>query len=310
MSDSFEIRPMQASDRREVAELICDSTNAWYQKYRGFRLFSKGPQSADVFCDIYDELDPGLGIVAVSKFSGRLCGSCFIHPRKTHISLGIMNAHPNYFGEGVASALLAYIVDFAKQKQLPLRLVSSLMNLESFSLYSKVGFVPRTIYQDMTLSVPTDGLPIRTVGDAFVRPAKESDLAAIVALDRELTGIDREGDFAYILKNRGGFWGCSVYENADGSLGGVMASIGHPGSNMIGPGSTRSISIAAALILAELNRYRGKSPVVLIPSAHRELVDILLSWGAKNCEIHTNQCLGDWTEPTGLLFPTFMPESA
>lgn len=310
MSDSFEIRPMQASDRWEVAELICDSTNAWYQKYRGFRLFTNGPQSADVFCDIYDELDPGLGIVAVSKWSGRLCGSCFIHPRMTHVSLGIMNAHPNYFGEGVAHALLAYIVNFAGQKQLPLRLVSSLMNLESFSLYSKAGFVPRTIYQDMTLMVPTDGLPLQTTGDACVRPANEADLSAIAALDRVLTGIDREKDFAYILKNRSGFWGCSVYENTDGSLGGVMASIGHPGSNMIGPGATRSASIAASLILAELNRYPGKSPVVLVPSAQRELVDTMLSWGAKNCEIHVNQCLGSWVESTGLLFPTFMPESA
>ena len=300
---------MMSSDRLEVAELICDSTNAWYEKYRGFRLFSE-PRKADIFCEIYDELDPGFGIVAVSSISGRLCGSCFIHPRETHCSLGIMNVHPNYFGDGIARALLAYIVNFARQTGKPLRLVSSLMNLESFSLYSKAGFVPKTIYQDMTMTVSVDGIPATTEGDSQVRTAKADDLPAITALDRELTGIDRAKDFAYILKNRGGYWGCSVYIEPDGSLGGVMASIGHPGSNMIGPGATRSSEIAAVLIRAEMNRYPGRSPVVLVPSAERKLVDTLLAWGMKNCEIHTNQCLGEWIAPTGLLFPTFMPESA
>ena len=308
--EKFHIRPMEPSDRWEVAELICDSSNAWYQKYRGFRLFSSGPRTADVFCDIYDELDPGLGIVAVSEMSGRLCGSCFIHPRNTHVSLGIMNAHPNYFGCGVARALLAYIVDYAKNRSLPLRLVSSLMNLESFSLYSQAGFVPHTIYQDMTIAVPPEGLNFKIDDISRVKTATLDDLPAIIQLDRELTGIDRAKDFEYILKNRGGFWGCSIYRNNAGKLDGVMASIGHPGSNMIGPGSTRSSEVAMTLIHTELNRYPGRSPVALIPSAHRDLVDKMLDWGLKNCEIHVNQCLGTWTEPRGLLFPTFMPESA
>ncbi|MDO4557337.1 MAG: N-acetyltransferase [Planctomycetia bacterium] len=308
--EKFHIRPMEHGDRWEVAELICDSSNAWYQKYRGFRLFATGPRAADVFCDIYDELDPGMGIVAVSEMSGRLCGSCFIHPRRTHISLGIMNAHPNYFGNGVARALLAYITDFADSQKKPVRLVSSLMNLESFSLYSCAGFVPHTIYQDMTISVPEGGLNVKTEGNFHIRTATMEDLPQIVKLDRDLTGIDRAQDFQYILKNRGGFWGCSICVNPDGTMGGVMASIGHPGSNMIGPGSTCSPTIAAALIHAEMNRYPGRSPVVLIPSAHRELVDIMLSWNMKNCEIHVNQCLGEWTAPRGILIPTFMPESA
>ena len=39
------------------------------------------PETAALFFDVYDALDPGCGVVAVSIYSGRLAGSCFHHPR-------------------------------------------------------------------------------------------------------------------------------------------------------------------------------------------------------------------------------------
>ena len=107
------LRPMQLEDRTEVAELICVSTNYWYQMRARPPIFTAGPASTGIFFDVYEALDPGCGVVAENPENGRLMGSCFYHPREKHVSLGIMNVHPNYFGQGVARALLEYIIDFA-----------------------------------------------------------------------------------------------------------------------------------------------------------------------------------------------------
>ena len=70
-----------------------------------------------------------------------------------------MNVHPEHFGKGLARHLLERIVRLSDEENKPTRLVSSAMNLDSFSLYTRGGFVPRQIFQDMTLAVPDEGLP-------------------------------------------------------------------------------------------------------------------------------------------------------
>ena len=97
---------------------------------------------ARLFPETYEALDPGCTLVAEHPRTGRLMGSCFHHPRETHVSLGIMNVHPAYFGMGVARRLLRAITDDADARGLPVRLVSSAFNLDSYSLYTRAGFVP------------------------------------------------------------------------------------------------------------------------------------------------------------------------
>jgi GNAT superfamily N-acetyltransferase len=257
------LRTMMPSDRWEVAELICVSVNAWYQSHGRPAIFSGGPGTTVVFFDVYEVLDPGCGVVAVNSENGRLAGSCFYHPRSTHVSLGIMNVHPNYFGRGVARLLLSHIIDQAERLQKPLRLVSSAMNLDSFSLYSRAGFMPHAAYQDMYLSVPAEGLSYRPQGAGRVRDAVPEDIVAITALEKEIAGIQREQDYRYFNENQAGFWHVSVYQNGNGKLEGFMVSSGHPGCNMIGPGGAKSSEVAIELLAAEFNRHRGRTPVAL-----------------------------------------------
>jgi len=308
MSDSIQIRPMTAADRSDVAELICLSTNVWYQSHGRPLIFSGGPASTTVFFDVYNALTPGCGLAAVNA-EGRLVGSCFYHPRPTHVSLGIMNVHPNYFGAGVARRLLARIIEIADQQGKPVRLVSSAMNLDSFSLYTRAGFVPRTPYQDMFLSVPPEGLKLSTELDRFVRPAVMDDVEAMVALEREVAGLDRGLDYRHFIANREGFWHMSVLEDGSGKLQGFMASSGSAGCNMVGPGTARTPAQAAALLLAELNVQRGRCPVFLAPVQCGELVRTLYAWGARNCETHFSQVRGPCQPIRGVHMPTFLPES-
>ena len=139
---SFELRSMNAADREEVARLIFHSTNRYYQSIGRDAIFTGDELDTGVMIDVYDQLDPGQAIVAVDDSSQQVIGSCFVHPRETHVSLGIMNSHPDHFGRGVARALLAHIIGLAQEQDKPVRLVSSCLNLDSYSLYTRAGFVP------------------------------------------------------------------------------------------------------------------------------------------------------------------------
>ncbi|MEZ5300350.1 MAG: GNAT family N-acetyltransferase [Verrucomicrobiales bacterium] len=235
---------------------------------------------------------------------------CYYHPRETHVSLGIMNVHPDFFGRGLAKHLLAWILDFAKAQGKPVRLVSSALNLDSFSLYTRAGFVPVRAYQTMNLAVPDEGFaPAAEIGGA-VREARPQDAKAMADLEMELCGIRRESDFAFFIENRQGIWGCSVLVGEGGAIDGFLASVNDPGSNMLGPGVARTAGGAAALIAAELDRrHRGLCPTFLAPADCPALIQTLYGWGARNSEIHFAQVWGKCPPMRGVNLPTFMPET-
>ncbi len=304
------LRRMKPEDWNEVAELIYDSTNAWYMKYRGFNLFTGPKTSTLVFCRTYEGLDPGWTLVAEDTASGRLAGSCFIHPRPTHIALGIMNTHPDYFGQSVAAKMLQYILDIADAEGKPVRLVSSSMSLESFSLYNRAGFVPRLFFQDMTLKIPENGISYEIPAGCAIRAASQDDVPQIVALEKELYGVEREKDFRYFISNPDGVWHMNVLTGTGGQIEGYLASIADPGSTMLGPGIMRTEEQAIALISAELNHHRGRQQTWLVPAKCQKVVQAMYQLGAKNCELHFAQMRGgQWQEPQGVVMPTFMPET-
>ncbi len=306
---NIELRTMRREDWDEVAALIYDSTNAWHATH-GRSPFFSGPKDGPlVFCDIYEQLDPGCCVVAEDRDARRLAGQCFFHPRPTHVSLGIMNVHPDYFGQGVASRLLRYTVELADRQGLPMRLVSSTLNLDSYSLYNRAGFVPRLIYHDLTIQVPETGIDRRLPETCRVRRATRDDLAAMAELEWSVSRIRREDDLRHFVENTAGWWHASVIEGGSGDLDGFLVSLAHPVINMLGPGVVRDERNAAALILAELNHHRGRAPVWLVPAHCTQLVQTMYAWGAVNCELHFAQSRGDWVQPDGIVMPTFMPET-
>ena len=297
---------MHLEEKLRVAELIFESTNAWYTRAGKGAIFQNGPESCLLFCDVYEDLDPGCCVVAEDQATGRLMGSCFYHPRETHVSLGIMNVHPDFFGRGVAGKLLRFITDYADAQRKPVRLVSSAMNLGSFSLYTRAGFTPRAVFQDILFKVPSEGLG-ETPG---VRDATAKDVDAMVALEQEVSGIRRKKDFRYFIENARGIWHISVLENARRGLDGFLCSVNHPASSMLGPGVMQTDTAAIQLIRSELNHHKGRSPVFLIPADRGELVRQVYDLGGRNCEIHLAQCRGTYRPAQGVVMPTFMPETA
>lgn len=307
------LRPMTDGDRYEVAELIYASINAWYLQHGRPAIFRGGPQVTEVFYEVYNDLTPGCNVVAVNPASGRIMGSCFYHPRDSHVSLGIMTVHPNYFGSGVGGVLLRHIIDYTESHGFKsLRLTQSAINVDSFSLYNKAGFVPRHSYQDMFLPVPLEGLPFTTDGLDRVRDATPDDIPAMAEIEREVSGITRELDYRYCLQNRRGYWHVSVIERpgSNRKLDGFLISSAHNAVNMLGPGVARDEASAAALLLRELDLHRGRAPVFLIPMDQAQLVRQLYQWGARNCEMHFCQVRGAFTPFRGVNMPSFLPETA
>ena len=101
--EDITVREMVASDKFEVAELICISHNTWYQLHAFPAPFGGGPKSTELFFDAYETLDGSYGIVAENTRSRRLAGLSFYHVRPTHVSVGMMSVHPNYFKCGVVN---------------------------------------------------------------------------------------------------------------------------------------------------------------------------------------------------------------
>lgn len=317
---------------REVAHLIYHSTNAWYEKNRGFRVFAGDPDDVLLFCRTYAALDGAENLlIAWDSDQQKIVGSCFVHPRKTHLALGILNVHPESFGQRVAVKLLTRIVELAREQQKALRLVSSAMNLDSFSLYSKFGFAPYAVYQDLMIpDFQPENAQLPEAARALlprIRLALSSDVPAIEALDRELTGLEHAQDYAYFIRNPDGAWKTWVLESdltateristsgesALPKLDGVLSSVRDPGSCMLGPGLMRNEDQMLALIHTAYSALRDSKPVFLVPSTCTDALRTLYRWGTINTEIHLGQSLefAGGARPTvrGLIMPTFMPES-
>ena len=275
---NLEIMSAKPEQWNEIAALIYDSTNAWYLKNRGFTLFSGDKACALLFCRTYSALDPeGSILIAFDHEAGRIAGSCFVHPRATHVSLGIMNVHPDYFGKGVAPKLLAKIVAIAAEQKKPLRLVSSAMNLDSYSLYNRFGFTPYAMYQDMMIPNFTPEVPLPDAVKAElpkVRLATLDDVPAIAALEKELAFIERPDDYRYFIENTAGIWKTWVLEGADGSVDGVLSCVKDPGSCMLGPGVMRSEAQMLAMIYTGLSQIDA-SPVFLVSASCIDAIQTL-----------------------------------
>lgn len=305
------LRPLTDDDRDVYAQMLHRSFNTWYGAH-GWPsdYFGCAPEQAGIFLDIYNDISPDCSIAAFDPNSGKLMGACFYHPREHHVSLGVMSVNADYFQCGVGRALVNHIVDFTESHgYAALRLVSSAMNMNSFSLYNRSGFIPRGSYHDMVLPVPIAGLQVRYPLRDKVRSAAPTNVDAMAALEMEVSGISRVIDYRYAIENPRGVLQALVLENSDGAIDGFMISIKHPSLNMLGPCVARSEKATLALLLQATERFRGAVPLFVVPMDKRKLVETLYDWGARNVETHLFQVRGKFQAFNGVSLPSFLPET-
>lgn len=312
MSSSVILDTLLPADHDAVAHLLHRTLVHWYQSRlnQGAR-FGDRPEPFRLFPEVYEALDPGQAVAARDAETRELLGVCFIHPRETHIAVGIVFTAPEAAGRGVARQMMQVAIARAHAAGLPLRLVSSLLNLDSFSLYTRLGLVPHTMFQDLLLDVPAGGMIAPPPpGTDRVRPAHRDEAARLADFEHGLQGIRREKDYAFFLRNEVGDWKVWVAEDERGDISGVLVASHHPDCGMIGPGVARDEAAGAALLWRALDARRGSCAVFLVPCAAADLVQTAYAWGARNVELHAAQILGPIPQARGLVFPTFLPETA
>lgn len=312
MKDDFILRALTNEDVPEHADLLYSSFNAWYWKHGwGKDYFGCSPQETSIFYEIYNDLSPECSIAAFDSKTGRMMGSCFYHPREQHVSLGIMSVHPNYGGRGVGRQLVNHILDYTKDNNYKsCRLVSSAINMDSFSLYNRAGFIPRVTYHDMVINVPIEGFGnVAVKGEENVREAKITDIEGMGDLEMEVSGIRREIDYRYAIENPRDVLHSTVYVNDQGAIEGFMISVKHPALNMLGPCVARTEEVAIALIRKEIERFKGTWVLFSIPMDKRKMVEQMYSWNAINVETHLKEVWGHFPGFNGISMPSFLPET-
>jgi ribosomal protein S18 acetylase RimI-like enzyme len=300
---------LQEEQFDDAAALIHASTNAWYLKNTGRTAFGCEPSGCRLFPDTYDALDAGQCITATDDATGKLIGTCYLHPRETHIGVGIVNTAPDVATAGVASMMLREACTIADAQDLPLRLVSSASNMDSYSLYHRQGFVARQVFQDMLLNVPEDPTSLSDgIDTSSIRFASITDVPAIAALERALTGSYRPRDWEHFLKTD--HFNVLVDVAADGTLLGALNVTNHTANCTLGPAHSSSEASICRLLAAALPLVAGRTALVLVSPAATEVTSLLYGWKARNADIHLLQVRGTYTVPTGVQLMTFLPESA
>ncbi len=311
MPEPIALSPVLPADHEPVAKLLHGSLVDWYEEHlRAGARFGTSHEPFLLMPQVYDALDPGEGIAARGE-SGELLGVCFVHPRETHVAVGIVATAPQAGRRGVARAMMEAAIERGRSAGKPVRLVSSLLNLDSFSLYSRLGFVPHTFYQDVSFDVPPDGMSVPAPpGAARVRPARPDEAARLADFEQRLQGIRREKDYAFFLRNEVGSWRVWVLDGAGGEVEGFLVGSHHAAFNMLGPGVAHDEAAAAALLWRALDAQPGRNMVFLLPCAAANLVRTAYGWGGRNVELHAAQIAGPIPQAQGIAFPTFLPETA
>lgn len=295
---------LQPHQHDELAKLIHTSLDVWHRTRLNIDRFGNDWRPFRLTVDTYEALDPGCCVIAVDD-AGGLIGSAFFHPRETHVGVGVVSVHPTTFGRGVARALMEEIIRIAEGK--PLRLVSSAMNLDSFSLYTRLGFVPLVTLQAVTLNVPEAGLP---GASNRLRAATAADVSAIADLEFRLNGVRKERDYRFFMENKSGGWRLAVIEKPGGALAGFLAASAHPNDCQLGQGVAEDEATMQELVHGTLDRhFRGRHVVWLLPVGCTGLVRQAYAWGARNRETHLFNVLGHAPPMRGVTIPTFLPES-
>ena len=132
------------------------------------------------------------------------------------------------------------------------------------------------------------------VGNIASRIPGSKTRSGLRLVPRAIRSVHLE-NHCYAIENPPAFLHCAVYEGGGGRIDGYMISSGRA-MNMLGPCLAQSEQEAAVLILRELDLYRGRTPVFLIPVDCHNLVRWTYDLGARDCELHSCQVnVGDYS---------------
>jgi ribosomal protein S18 acetylase RimI-like enzyme len=217
------------------------------------------------------------GEVVVAEAGGDLVGVAAAAVFAGTGWVGGVAVAPSHRRAGLGGALTEAVLDFLAGRGAATVLLHA--TALGRPVYERLGFVPEGEY--LTLTGPT--LPGGARG-ARVRPGREGDLAAVLALDRAATGEDR-GRLLTALWPAGGL----VVADGGPPLGYHLASPWRPG------GATVAADPPAGLALLDAVRAAaGDQAVLSLPAANTPAVRALRAAGFGERNRTVRMHLGPW----------------
>ena len=288
---------MESADLPRVATIFRSAFNEMYRR-RGF-----GPVVADqavgaVIAETYRSLDPELCLVVV--LGDRVVGSGFLHVRGETGGAGPITIDPAHQSAGCGLTLMREICARADDAGVrSLRLIQDAFNETSFCLYGRVDFVAReTLVRGSFRSRPDVGRRAST------RRATPAEIGSIVALEREVVGVDRPKDHDLFLRMG------DILIAGEPGIEGSLARLVRGGVAVLGPAVTRDLDTMLDLIQAATRDLPLRTDTrLLIPASHHDLLSAMYEAGFEVHSLCTYMVRGDFEPFRGYYIPTLFPES-
>lgn len=223
----------------------------------------------------------------VAEIDGRPVGSAFLWHLGATIGIGPVTVDPDVQANGVGRGLMQRLLDRCEGAT-SVRLVQAAFNLQSMSLYAKLGFEVRD-----PLACMQGPVPAVTIPGYSVRSATEEDLAPACAVCREVHGFDREMELGGAITR-----GSATVVEHQGQIVGYATEIG-----FFGHAVARGNEGMKALIAAT-SEITG--PGLFLPTRNAELFRWALENGLRIVQPMTLMTMGEYQEPQGAALPNIL----
>lgn len=225
------------------------------------------------------------GIVA--EVAGRPAGSAFLWRMGETIGIGPVTVDPDVQATGLGRGLMQGLLALCEGAP-SVRLVQAAFNLQSMSLYSKLGFEVKEPLACMQGTLPSVTIPGYTV-----RTALEGDVPEACEVCREVHGFERRMELqGAILRGT-----ASVVEH-EGRIVGYTTGIGFYGHAVALGNEGMKALIAAAPEIS--------GPGLFLPTRNTELFRWALENGLRIVQPMTLMAMGNYQEPRGAALPNII----
>lgn len=225
------------------------------------------------------------GIVAV--IDGRPVGSAFVWRLGEVLGIGPVTVDPEVQAKGIGRGLMQGLLALCEGGP-SVRLVQAAFNLQSMSLYAKLGFEVRDPLACMQGSPPAVTIP-----DHTVRPALEGDLPEACAVCREVHGFERGMELGGAIMR-----GTAAVVEREGRIVGYTTGIGFFGHAVALGNDGMKAMIAAAPEIT--------GPGLFLPTRNAELFRWALENGLHIVQPMTLMTMGEYQEPRGAALPNIL----
>jgi GNAT superfamily N-acetyltransferase len=225
----------------------------------------------------------------IAEIDGRIVGSAFLDERLAIPCVASISVDPATQNRMVGRRLMEAILQRVKERRHPgVRLIQAAYNVQSLSLYTKLGFEvrePLAVLQGPPLALAVPGY--------CVRRATSDDVDACTALCVRVHGHDRRVELEEAIE-RGR---ATVVEHAD-RLAGYATGLGFSGY-AVGDGN-----VALQALIGAAPEFLG--PGFLLPSRNAELFRWCLAHGLRVVQPMTLMSIGLYHEPRGAFLPSIV----